>query len=197
MLQRQYQRVSRAHGRAGHAATARPGTKVDAPPRFVPDHVGPGISQWRARASESVHARPVGARRCSSIRNVGPLFAQIAEENCESKAATPSMPTAATVWRFGPIWCRESPTGVELLQFGIYRGIGLEGWYHVLNAGFRFPVIAACDYPACRKLGDCRTYVAHRWRAQLRGLADGGRRRAQLHHQRAAFVPRSRWPPAG
>ena len=50
-------------------------------------------------------------------------------------------------------------TGVELLQFGIYRGIGLEGWYHVLNAGFRFPVIAACDYPACRKLGDCRTYA--------------------------------------
>ncbi len=50
-------------------------------------------------------------------------------------------------------------SGVELLQFGIYRGIGLEGWYHVLNAGFRFPGVAACDYPACRKLGDCRTYV--------------------------------------
>lgn len=49
--------------------------------------------------------------------------------------------------------------GVELLQFGIYRGIGLEGWYHVLGAGFRFPGVAACDYPACRKLGDCRTYV--------------------------------------
>jgi putative membrane-bound dehydrogenase-like protein len=50
-------------------------------------------------------------------------------------------------------------SGVELLQFGIYRGIGLEGWYHVLGAGFRFPGIAASDYPACRKLGDCRTYV--------------------------------------
>jgi putative membrane-bound dehydrogenase-like protein len=49
--------------------------------------------------------------------------------------------------------------GVELLQFGIYRGIGLDGWYHVLNAGFRFPAIGASDYPACRKLGDCRTYV--------------------------------------
>jgi len=49
--------------------------------------------------------------------------------------------------------------GVELLQFGIYRGIGLDGWYRVLNTGFRFPGIAACDYPACRKLGDCRTYV--------------------------------------
>ncbi|HEX3726373.1 MAG TPA: hypothetical protein VHV08_09020, partial [Pirellulales bacterium] len=49
--------------------------------------------------------------------------------------------------------------GVELLQFGIYRGIGLEGWYRILNSGFRFPGLAACDYPACRKLGDARTYV--------------------------------------
>lgn len=49
--------------------------------------------------------------------------------------------------------------GVELLQFGVYRGIGLEDWYHMLNAGFRVPAIGACDYPACRKLGDCLTYV--------------------------------------
>ncbi len=49
--------------------------------------------------------------------------------------------------------------GVELLQFGIYRGIGLDGWYHVLNCGYRFPGVGACDYPACRKLGDARTYV--------------------------------------
>jgi hypothetical protein len=49
--------------------------------------------------------------------------------------------------------------GVELLQFGIYRGIGLEGWYHLLNCGFHFPAVGACDYPACRKLADCRTYV--------------------------------------
>jgi putative membrane-bound dehydrogenase-like protein len=60
------------------------------------------------------------------------------------------------------IWAdlvQRATNGVELLQFGIYRGIGLDGWYHVLNAGFRFPGIGASDYPACRKLGDCRTYV--------------------------------------
>jgi hypothetical protein len=51
--------------------------------------------------------------------------------------------------------------GVELLQFGVYRGIGLEDWYHILNAGFRFPAVAASDYPACRKFGDCITYVHH------------------------------------
>ncbi|WP_010585216.1 PVC-type heme-binding CxxCH protein [Schlesneria paludicola] len=48
---------------------------------------------------------------------------------------------------------------VELLQFGIYRGIGLTDWYHMLNAGYAFPCVGASDYPACRFLGDCRTYV--------------------------------------
>lgn len=51
---------------------------------------------------------------------------------------------------------------VELLQFGVYRGIGLIDWYHMLNTGYRFPCVGASDYPACRFLGDCRTYVWHR-----------------------------------
>ena len=73
--------------------------------------------------------------------------------------------------------------GVELLQFGVYRGIGLIDWYRMLNCGFRVPAIGASDYPACRKLGDCRTYVymppaADRPQvltidAWLRGMADG------------------------
>jgi hypothetical protein len=49
--------------------------------------------------------------------------------------------------------------GVELMQFGIYRPIGLEGWYKILNIGYRFPALGASDFPACRKLADCRTYV--------------------------------------
>ncbi|MBC8870776.1 MAG: hypothetical protein H8E44_15240 [Planctomycetes bacterium] len=49
--------------------------------------------------------------------------------------------------------------GVELLQFGVYRGIGLIDWYRMLNCGFRVPANGASDYPACRKLGDCKTYV--------------------------------------
>lgn len=52
-----------------------------------------------------------------------------------------------------------SVNGVELLQFGIYRGIGLSDWYHILNSGYRFPILGASDWPACRWLGDCRTYV--------------------------------------
>ncbi len=67
--------------------------------------------------------------------------------------------------------------GVELLQFGVYRGIGLNDWYHMLNAGFRIPANGACDYPACRKLGDCKTYVATdgepTMESWLRGMAAG------------------------
>lgn len=54
---------------------------------------------------------------------------------------------------------QKTTDGVELLQFAIYRGIGLEGWYHILNSGFHFPAEGASDYPYCRKLGDCRTYA--------------------------------------
>ncbi len=48
---------------------------------------------------------------------------------------------------------------VELLQFGVYRGIGLADWYHMLNAGYQFPAVGASDFPACRFMSDCRTYV--------------------------------------
>jgi putative membrane-bound dehydrogenase-like protein len=48
---------------------------------------------------------------------------------------------------------------VELLQFGIYRELGLTDWYHMLNSGYRIPAFGACDFPACRFLGDARTYV--------------------------------------
>ena len=39
------------------------------------------------------------------------------------------------------------------------EGSGSTDWYRILNAGFRFPCLGASDYPACRKLGDCVTYV--------------------------------------
>ncbi len=54
---------------------------------------------------------------------------------------------------------QQATDGVELLQFALYRGIGLEGWYRLLGAGFRFPALGASDYPYCRALGDNRTYA--------------------------------------
>jgi hypothetical protein len=66
---------------------------------------------------------------------------------------------------------------VELLQFGIYRGLGLADWYDMLNTGYRFPITAASDWPACRFLGDCRTFVRAKARPSfpdwLRGAAEG------------------------
>ena len=68
---------------------------------------------------------------------------------------------------------------MELLQFGVYRGIGLDDWYHILNIGYRFPIVGASDYPACRKLGDCVTYVrrepgkAQDFAGWLRGAVEG------------------------
>ncbi len=54
---------------------------------------------------------------------------------------------------------QQNVDAVELLQFGVYRGIGLADWYDILNIGYPFPCVGASDYPACRKLGDCQTYV--------------------------------------
>ncbi|MGD9723146.1 MAG: PVC-type heme-binding CxxCH protein [Pirellulales bacterium] len=90
--------------------------------------------------------------------NVGPMFGTIgAETQAQGGYAFHAHGGYAL-----EIWAdlvQRATNAVELLQFGIYRGIGQEGWYHVLNAGFRFPGYAASDYPACRMLGDCRTYV--------------------------------------
>ncbi|MBL8849606.1 MAG: CehA/McbA family metallohydrolase [Planctomycetaceae bacterium] len=66
---------------------------------------------------------------------------------------------------------------VELLQFGVYRGIGLVDWYNLLNCGYRFPCVGASDWPACRKLGDCVTYVQlgqdKSFSEWLKGAAEG------------------------
>ena len=66
---------------------------------------------------------------------------------------------------------------IELLQFGGYRSLGLEGWYDFMNIGFRIPIVGACDYPYTRELGSEITYV---WsdeiptpRSFARNLADG------------------------
>jgi len=90
--------------------------------------------------------------------NRGPVFGKIGVETREQggQAFHAHGGYAQEIWAD---LVQGATSGVELLQFGIYRGIGLDGWYHVLNSGFRFPGVGACDYPACRKLGDCRTYA--------------------------------------
>ena len=87
-------------------------------------------------------------------------------------------------------------SAVELLQFGVYRGIELAGWYDILNIGYRFPCVGASDYPACRKLGDCQTYVWLDGPEGFRRLAQRRRGRAELRHDRAALAC-SRWTASG
>ena len=48
---------------------------------------------------------------------------------------------------------------LELLQFGGYRSLGLDGWYDFLNLGFRLPIVGACDFPYTRELGSEITYA--------------------------------------
>ncbi len=62
---------------------------------------------------------------------------------------------------------------LELLQFGGYRSLGLNGWYDYLNIGFRLPIVGACDYPYTRELGSEITYVWNQHIPSLRSFAEG------------------------
>lgn len=61
---------------------------------------------------------------------------------------------------------------LELLQFGGYRGLGLDGWYDFLNIGYRWPIIAGSDFPYTRELGDCLTYVYSEETPTVRGFLE-------------------------
>lgn len=56
-------------------------------------------------------------------------------------------------------YVQQATDGVELLQMAHYRGIGLTGWYQIMNIGFPFPALAGSDFPYVRALGDCRNYA--------------------------------------
>ncbi len=90
--------------------------------------------------------------------NTWPVFGVLARETRElgGHAVHAHGGYAQEIWADAVLGATD---GVELLQFGLYRGIGLEGWYHLLNLGLQFPAVGASDYPACRKLCDCVTYV--------------------------------------
>lgn len=70
-------------------------------------------------------------------------------------------------------YVQQAADGVELLQMAHYRGIGLSGWYRMLNIGFRFPAVAGSDFPYGRTLGDCRTYVHATSRPDFEGWTRG------------------------
>jgi hypothetical protein len=72
-------------------------------------------------------------------------------------------------------YIEQATDGVELLQMAHYRGIGLSGWYRILNCGFRFPGLAGSDFPYNRCLGDCRNYVYAQRRPDFKGWTTAAR----------------------
>jgi hypothetical protein len=108
--------------------------------------------------------RLVDAEGLKTNPNNWPTFGQVADE-CRALGGLAFHAHGGYEQEIYADFAQRATDGVELLQFAEYRGISLAGWYHILNAGFRFPAIGASDYPYCRALGDCRTYV------HLRGAA--------------------------
>lgn len=106
------------------------------------------------------HSRLVQAAGMKTNPNNWPVFGLVAEET-DSLGGRSFHAHGGYEREIYADFAQQATTGVELLQFAVYRGIALEGWYHILNAGFTFPAVGASDYPYCRALGDCRTYVRY------------------------------------
>ncbi len=118
-----------------------------------------------------------------------PLYGQLGGETMRA-GGLPFTRTADIRRQSMQTLLKSTCSAVELLQFGVYRGIELAGWYDILNIGYRLPCVGASDYPACRKLGDCQTYVSLGEQGRFCGVAQGRCRRAQLRHDRAVVVAR-------
>jgi hypothetical protein len=104
------------------------------------------------------HSRLVQADGMKTIPNNWPVFGLVADE-ARTLGGRSFHAHGGYEREIYADFAQQATSGVELLQFAVYRGIALEGWYHILNAGFTFPAVGASDYPYCRALGDCRTYV--------------------------------------
>ena len=151
----------------GGTAIPRPGSRLDSRPRRLPDPLRAGISHGRptdisplfsrrSRSSPTINAStPTMARFMASRRSrdarqrrIRVLFPRRLRSNLPHAAIYADAIQNANV------------DGVELLQFGIYREIGLKDWYRLLNVGFPFSVSVTATIPACRWLADCRTYAS-------------------------------------
>ena len=129
------------------------------------------------RASQPVLARRPGARGQKVNANNWPLYGLLGRET-RQQGGFAIYAHGGYAQAIYADFVQRNVDAVELLQFGVYRGIELDDWYRILNIGFRFPCVGASDYPACRKLGDCLTYVRiDRQRPDfagwLRGAAEG------------------------
>jgi putative membrane-bound dehydrogenase-like protein len=132
-------------------------------------------SQWYGHLNLHMHDALV-LKGQSLNADDGPIFGELAQQTRDEGGVAVFAHGGYALEVYADV-IQEKIDAVEMLQFSKYRGIGLEHWYHFLNAGFRVPMTGASDYPACRKLGDCKTYVYHAelpgFGAWYRGMADG------------------------
>jgi hypothetical protein len=96
-----------------------------------------------------------------STKNVdkGPSMATIADQTHEKNGYIGLAHGGYTRMEADGLLLEDKMDFIELLQFGDYRNLGLDGWYDFLNIGFRIPIVGACDYPYTRELGSEITYV--------------------------------------
>ncbi len=140
------------------------------------DRIRPGIPQHHLRPSQPLLARRPRAEGAEDQRRqLAALWAIGTRDQARGGYAVYAHGGYAQA--IYSDFVQKNIDAVELLQFGIYRGIELTGWYQILNIGYHFPCIGASDYPACRKLGDCQTYVYSKeqpdFAAWLKGAAEG------------------------
>ena len=105
----------------------------------------------------------------SDAGNWRALYGEIEQRRHENGWGSPSIPHGGYSQAIHADFVQNRVNAVELLQFSVYRGIELAGWYDILNVGYRLPCVGASDYPACRKLGDCQTYVSQNDQAGFAG----------------------------
>ena len=101
----------------------------------------------------------VPAKGFTDSVNKGPSLATIADQAHERRGFISSNHGGYHNQEVDGLLLESKMDFVELLQFGGYRSLGLEGWYDFLNIGYRVPIVGASDWPYTRELGDCITYV--------------------------------------
>ena len=188
---------TRHDGVDGLAPAPRPGENLDHAPRRDLDRLRPGVSQ---HAPTVISISTGATTSCSTGQKVNannwPLYGTLGRET-RQQGGFAIHAHGGYAQAIYADFVQKNIDAVELLQFGVYRGIELADWYHILNIGYRFPCVGASDYPACRKLGDCQTYVYAGTRPRLRGLAQGRGPGAELCHDRAAALAGGRRRTAG
>jgi hypothetical protein len=128
-------------------------------------HISSGQEYRTFRAGQLGHvtlALPderVPAAGPTESTNAGPSLALIADQAHERRGFIGLAHGGGNKAEADRLLLERKMDYLELLQFGGYRGIGLEGWYDFLNIGYRLPIVGASDFPPTRELSSEMSYA--------------------------------------